>query len=148
MARQGIRPMIAKVRFPEKCCECGQLIEYDNDKPIVMGSLVLRPGFQTAEWQGKSVYFTASEFATLVFIAKRSDTLARKMSIYTKVFEQEDGTPDPKIVDVIVCKIRSKLTSIGGAGLIGTIWGQGYRIDLTNQSLPKANRPRCKLQGE
>ncbi len=123
-------------RLPEKCGECGQLIEHTNDSPIVKGGLTLKPGFQTAEWLGQSVRFTASEFNTLVFIVKRGEVIARKMAIYTEVFEQPDGTPEPKIVDVIVCKIRKKLASIGGDGLVGTVWGKGYRFDPTNGSPP------------
>lgn len=123
-------------RLPEKCCECGQLIEHADDSPVVRGELVLRPGFQTAEWRGQTVRMTGSEFQTLLFIVKRGEAMARKMSIYTAVFERPDGTPEPKIVDVIVCKVRRKLAGIGGDGLIATVWGQGYRFDPTNGSPP------------
>ena len=33
-----------------------------------------------------------------------------------------------KIVDVFICKLRSKLNSVGANGMIGTVWGQGYTI--------------------
>mgnify|MGYP006921346353 CR=1 FL=1 len=123
-------------RLLEKCCECGQLIEHTDDSPIICGDLILRPGFNTAEWRGKTARFTQLEFSTLAFIVKCGDAMARKMAIYTAVFEQPDGTPEPKIVDVMVCKIRKKLAVIDAAGLIATVWGQGYRLDLTNGSLP------------
>lgn len=123
-------------RLPEKCAECGQLIGHDSDAPIVRGELVLKPGFQTAEWRGQSVRLTASEFATLAFIVKKGEGMARKLAIYTEVFEQPDGSPEPKIVDVIVCKVRKKLAGIGGSGLVATVWGQGYRFDPTNGSPP------------
>lgn len=120
-------------RLPEKCSECGQLIEHASDKPIVRGGLVLRPGFQTVEWNGQTVRLTKSEFDTLAFIAKREGPV-RKLSVYTVVFEREDGTPEPKIVDVIVCKVRRRLAEIGAGGLIKTLWGVGYLLDETNGS--------------
>jgi DNA-binding response OmpR family regulator len=75
-------------------------------------------------------------FLSLLFVVKRGEAMARKMSIYTAVFERPDGTPEPKIVDVIVCKVRRKLAGVGGDGLIATVWGQGYRLDPTNGSPP------------
>lgn len=126
-------------RLPEKCCECGQLIEYNDDSPIVIESFIMKPGFNTVEYNGQSIRFTPQEFETLRFIVKKAQVnqVARSMSIYTDVFERPDGTPEPKIVDVIVCKVRNKLNQIGGGGMIATLWGQGYQFDITNSSFPK-----------
>ena len=35
--------------------------------------------------------------------------------------------PEPKIIDVFMCKLRRKLADVGATGVvIDTIWGQGY----------------------
>jgi two-component system cell cycle response regulator CtrA len=35
--------------------------------------------------------------------------------------------PEPKIIDVFICKLRRKLVDSGAVGLsIDTVWGQGY----------------------
>ena len=35
--------------------------------------------------------------------------------------------PEPKIIDVFMCKLRRKLADAGATGVvIDTIWGQGY----------------------
>jgi len=35
--------------------------------------------------------------------------------------------PDPKIIDVFICKLRKKLASAsGGTDYIETVWGRGY----------------------
>lgn len=38
-----------------------------------------------------------------------------------------DSLPSPKIVDVIICKIRAKLPD--RIGKIATVWGQGFRFE-------------------
>ena len=125
-------------RLPEKCCECGQLIEHTDDSPVVRGDLTLRPGFQTAEWRGSAVRIPAQPFQLLLFLARRGGDFARKEAIYTAVFEplDRDG-PDPKIVDVQVCKLRTLLATVGAGGIVRTEWGKGYSLDLTNGSLPQ-----------
>ena len=40
--------------------------------------------------------------------------------------------PEPKIIDVFICKLRRKLESAGARGLsIDTVWGQGYILRET-----------------
>lgn len=124
-------------RLPEKCHECGQLIEHENDSPIVVGDFVLRPGFNTVDYAGQSLRLTPQEFETLRFIAKKRGAIARKFSIYTAVFERPDGEPESKIVDVVVCKVRAKLAKIGAGDAIKTVWGVGYQFDSTNGSPPQ-----------
>ncbi len=39
------------------------------------------------------------------------------------------GMDEPKVktIDVFVCKLRRKLTTVGGEKYIETVWGRGYR---------------------
>ncbi len=36
--------------------------------------------------------------------------------------------PEIKIIDVFICKMRSKLSEAGGENLIETVWGRGYLL--------------------
>jgi two-component system, cell cycle response regulator CtrA len=37
--------------------------------------------------------------------------------------------PEPKIIDVFICKLRKKLVNAsGGKGYIETIWGRGHTL--------------------
>src|SRR5262249_60589791 len=37
--------------------------------------------------------------------------------------------PEPKIIDVFICKLRKKLVNAsGGKDYVETIWGRGYRL--------------------
>lgn len=40
-----------------------------------------------------------------------------------------DDPTDPRIVDVMICKLRKKLRTYNPEFIIGTTWGRGYSID-------------------
>lgn len=45
----------------------------------------------------------------------------------TRVLSEEPT--DPRIVDVMICKLRKKLRTYNSGFIIGTTWGRGYSID-------------------
>ena len=56
--------------------------------------------------------------------------------------------PEPKIIDVFICKLRRKLELAGASGVsIDTVWGQGYilleteAINHSPGSLPASIEP-------
>jgi two-component system cell cycle response regulator CtrA len=54
-----------------------------------------------------------------------------------------DGSDDPetKVIDVFICKIRSKLAAAGAPDIIKTIWGKGYMISSSRDSDPCKSLP-------
>ena len=60
--------------------------------------------------------------------------------------------PEPKIIDVFICKLRRKLELAGASGVsIDTVWGQGYilreteAVNQTPGSLPASiETPRAE----
>lgn len=44
-----------------------------------------------------------------------------------------DGGPQPKIVDVFICKMRKKLEPVGVC--IETVWGRGYRLGAASKAI-------------
>lgn len=62
-----------------------------------------------------------------VFAHLVSRTVGTKESILMALYSDKLGeTPEIKIVDVFVCKIRKKIAAHGWC--IETVWGQGYRL--------------------
>lgn len=56
---------------------------------------------------------------------------ASKDRIYAELYADDyDHAPEPKIVDVFLCKVRRKLTPEGIE--IGTVWGYGYEMTREN----------------
>ena len=59
----------------------------------------------------------------LALLLKRPYAVA-KSTIYTQVFERPDGSgPDEKIIDVQICKLRTRLATAGAPGNISCAYG-------------------------
>lgn len=72
------------------------------------------------EWR-----LTASEARLFAHLTTRD--VATKASIMTALYsDRPDDDPELKIVDVYVCKIRSKVKRFGVE--IVTVWGRGYSL--------------------
>ena len=48
-----------------------------------------------------------------------------KGALMDALYFDRAGEPEPKIVDILVCKLRRKIA--GSGFVIETVWGQGYR---------------------
>ena len=77
-------------------------------------------------FSGKNIVFTGKEFAILEILATRKGKLVRKETFLDQLYNG-NSEPDPKIIDVFVCKIRKKLVESGCENdIIKTMWGRGY----------------------
>lgn len=74
-----------------------------------------------------SLHLTNKEFEILQVLVKRRNTVISKETFLTALYGGLD-TPDPKIIDVFICKLRKKLKHKGCGDLIQTAWGKGYVI--------------------
>jgi two-component system cell cycle response regulator CtrA len=68
---------------------------------------------------------TAKEFRIIEFLASRKGAVLSKDAFLNHLYGGIDE-PEPKIIDVFMCKLRRKLADAGASGVvINTIWGQG-----------------------
>lgn len=78
---------------------------------------------------------TALETGFIVSLLRR--TFADKEKLHGVIEDQrlkrqsrpDAETTDPKMVDVMICKLRKKLDDKGFKGAIQTMWGRGYFIE-------------------
>jgi two-component system cell cycle response regulator CtrA len=68
---------------------------------------------------------TRMEARLMRALAEKPDRLVTKGALMDAMYFDRAQEPEPKIVDVLVCRIRRKLK--GSAWAIETVWGQGYR---------------------
>lgn len=68
---------------------------------------------------------TKMESRLMRALTERLDRMVGKGALMDAMYFDRGHEAEPKIVDVLVCKIRKKLR--GSAYRIETIWGQGYR---------------------
>ena len=70
---------------------------------------------------------TRVESRLLLALARRSTCLSKEV-LYSELYSSRAPAdmPEPKIVDVFVCKLRRKLAACGAAEMIRTVWGRGH----------------------
>ncbi|MGV2188791.1 helix-turn-helix domain-containing protein [Agrobacterium vitis] len=71
---------------------------------------------------------TETEFNLFLTLWGAKPRIVSKEQLMAKAYwlRTDEEEPEIKIIDVLVCKIRKKLTPLGVT--IDTIWGRGYRI--------------------
>jgi two-component system cell cycle response regulator CtrA len=94
---------------------------------IQIGALTLNIEQQEASANGCRIALTAKEFAILQLLMLRKNMILTKEMIMSQLYGGMDE-PEIKIVDVFICKIRSKLAKAGLRDVIGTVWGRGYTV--------------------
>lgn len=72
------------------------------------------------------VNLTAKEYQILELLALRKGAALTKEVFLNHIYGGLDE-PDPKIIDVFICKLRKKLAGASpGLNFIETVWGRGY----------------------
>ncbi len=93
---------------------------------IQIGRLVVDVDAKVAEVDGERLQITNREYAVLELLALRKGTTIAKDEFLSEIYDGRDE-PEPKIIDVFICKLRKKLaTHCGSNPNIETIWGRGY----------------------
>jgi two-component system cell cycle response regulator CtrA len=80
------------------------------------------------EVNGSRVGLTGKEYRLLELLALRKGTALTKEMFFNHLYCGMDE-PDPKIIDVFICKLRGKLGAANnGKHHIETVWGRGYTM--------------------
>lgn len=106
---------------------------------IKINNLVVHLDSRTVECNGAQVHLTGKEYAIVELLALRRGQILNKELLLNHLYGGVDE-PEPKIIDVFICKLRKKLASAsGGINYIQTQWGQGYKLEeLSNQEPPSS----------
>jgi DNA-binding response OmpR family regulator len=75
---------------------------------------------------------TRMEARLMRALAEKQDRMVSKGALMDALYFDRTREAEPKIVDVLVCKIRRKLK--GSAWTIETVWGEGYRARLVPEA--------------
>ena len=89
---------------------------------LTIGTLRLEPLRHRCWIADREISMTAREFATVAYLAERSDEPVSKSELRNSVWEEPDL--DPNVVEVCVVQVRKKI----GAEWIETVRGVGYRL--------------------
>src|SRR5579863_6890054 len=98
------------------------------EQVIRTGKLAVNLDNRVAEVEGRPLALTGKEYGVLELLSLRKGTTLTKEMFLNHLYGGMDE-PEPKIIDVFVCKLRKKLTKeTGGDNYIETVWGRGYTL--------------------
>ena len=95
---------------------------------IEIDGLVINLDNKSVAVDGEAVYLTGKEYQMLELLALRKGTTLSKEVFLNNLYGGMEE-PEPKIIDVFICKLRKKLANTsGGRDYIETVWGRGYML--------------------
>ncbi|MBH0238381.1 response regulator transcription factor [Methylobrevis albus] len=95
---------------------------------IEAGKLTMFPGSRAAQWGGKPLELTGTEFSLLEVLARNVGQLVSKQDISRQAFGRSLAPFDRRI-DVHISSVRQKLgTREDGHSWIQSVRGQGYQL--------------------
>lgn len=85
---------------------------------------------QTVFWGDMPIKLTRLEYELVEMLVLRHGGMVTRDQVMLQLYAWQDE-PDPKIIDVYICRIRAKLSAIGAPeDVIVTAFGQGIRIPV------------------
>jgi two-component system, cell cycle response regulator CtrA len=108
----------------------------NSGKPTLhTGPLRLNLDSRVPTVHDNEVHLTAKEYAILELLVVRKSAILTKEIFLSHLYGGIDE-PEPKIIDVFICKLRRKLADAGANELIKTVWGRGYTISEPGDHQP------------
>lgn len=107
---------------------------------ITTGNLAVNISAKTVLVDGLEVSFTGKEYQILELLALRKGMTLVKEQFLNHLYGGLDE-PEPKIIDVFICKIRRKMMEAtqGRESFIETVWGRGYVLRDPPKSVDMAS---------
>jgi two-component system, cell cycle response regulator CtrA len=103
------------------------------------GRLTIDLGAHAVEVDGKPVHLTGKEYGILELLSLRKGSTLTKEMFLNHLYGGMDE-PEPKIIDVFICKLRKKIAKVaGGDNFIETVWGRGYVLKDPGEAKAKAS---------
>ena len=103
----------------------------NSSASVSVGNLEVDLHRHLALVNGESLPLTDKEFRIVEFLALRKGSVLSKTAFLSHLYGGMDE-PEPKIIDVFICKLRRKLEVAGARGVsVDTVWGQGYTLRAT-----------------
>ena len=115
-----------------------------SEAVIRTGELAVNLDAHAVEIDGRPLHLTGKEYGILELLSLRKGSTLTKEMLLNHLYGGMDE-PEPKIIDVFMCKLRKKLRTAGkGANYIETVWGQGYVLREPGEA--GGRTPKSKLK--
>jgi two-component system cell cycle response regulator CtrA len=101
-----------------------------------VGDLSLSLESHDVTFRNVPIRLTPREYSVLELLVLRRGQVVTKDQFLSHLYGGMDE-PEMKIIDVFICKLRTRLSRVGAGGLIGTVWGQGYTIRSVGEEISR-----------
>lgn len=105
---------------------------------VITGDLKINLDTKCVTIKDRVVKLTFKEYSLLEILALKKGLVVFKNIILRHLYQDEEEA-DKKIIDVIVCKLRSKFADYSEQNFIETIWGMGYCLTLIDNTAQAKN---------
>ncbi len=89
------------------------------------GAVELHLDSRSASVAGRELRLSPSEYRVLQQLLMRKGTLVTKAALLDALYNDLDE-PEVKSIDVLMHRLRKRLTAGGADGVVSTVWGAGY----------------------
>jgi two-component system, cell cycle response regulator CtrA len=101
------------------------------------GKLAVNLDSRVVTVDDQPVHLTGKEYIILELLSLRKGTIVTREMLFNHLYRDMDG-PEPKIIDVFVCKLRKKLVqATGGNHYIETVGAAGIYLASWRRRPPR-----------
>jgi len=121
---------------------CSDISEEYNARArpvLVVGRVRIDIERRTLHVDDARVHLTNKEFQVLELLAKNQGALVTRNMFFRHIY-RGDYDPVPKVIDVLINKLRKKLGVASGESYIETIRGRGYILCAPEAAIDSPNR--------
>jgi len=120
------RELVARVNVILRRTKAAPMID-EEDIMLSHGKLELEPVKHRAEWDGKAMTLTATEYAILTCFVRYNHRVLNRDMIVSHAYPDNIHVSD-RTIDSHIRHIRSKFSALGCSSSIETVHGVGYRL--------------------
>lgn len=103
-------------------------IKNEKVQKIKIADVVINSDKKQAEINDKNIGLTNMEFALLYYLAVNKNKAVSRSELLDKVWGF-DNEVETRATDDMIKRVRKKLTDVGSALKIETVWGYGFKVE-------------------
>lgn len=121
------RELVARIKAILKRARPNDALGNDDPEKIRVGLLEIDPTEHHAQWNGKAIALTATEFQLLLALARQPRRVFARDDLMRAVYAPGIHVSD-RTLDSHIRHVRAKLAQAGCRDLIETVHGVGFRL--------------------
>ena len=106
---------------------------------LTVGMLELHMDSRSATVQGRDLHLSPSEYKVLELLVLRKGTVVTKPALMDLLYGAFDE-PDMKSLNVLMHRLRKRMSTVGLGSFVRTVWGTGYMVNEAYRAIAPIHR--------